>query len=179
MQKFNKGDHIQVAKDLGSCMSHFQNDCEAIVMYTYNEKYGGGDIDSYCIHIKGHGQVSWYHEGQLKLIQADRLNLLEQWEDEAKQEADMKSGLDWIFENGKDVLESAHGATVSALAKCFGLTNLWGSNGEGITYHTNSMLTMQFAKPFLEAGDKDGWLDLCKSIASRKYEACNSYLEVQ
>jgi len=164
MQKFNKGDHVMVAKDLGKSMSHFTNDCEAIVMYTYAEKYWGDDHKSYCLHIKGRGKSSWYYEHQLELIEANRLDLLEEWEREAKEEADMKSDLDWIFAHGKEVLESAHGATVSALAKCFGLTDLWGGRGEGITYYSNAISTLTMAKPFLEAGDKEGWLNHCKTI---------------
>jgi len=164
MQKFNKGDHVRVAKDLGESMSHFENDCEAIVMYTYAERYWGDNHKSYCIYIKGRGQVSWYYEHQLELIETGRLDLLEAWENEVKQEADMKSDLDWIFNNGKDVLEGAHGATVEALAKCFGLTNLWGSRGEGVTYYYNSLATLEMAKPYLEKGDKEGWLNHCKTI---------------
>ena len=164
MQKFNKGDHVMVAKDLGKSMSHFDNDCEAIVMYTYAEKYWGYGHKSYCLHIKGRGQSSWYYEQQLELIEANRLDLLEKWEREAKEEADMKSDLDWIFAHGKEVLEGAHGDTVSALAKCFGLTDLWGSRGEGITYYSNAMTTLAMAKPFLEAGDKEDWINHCKTI---------------
>lgn len=164
MQKFKKGDHIQVAKDLGSMMSHFTSDCEAIVMYTYSEKYGGGDIDSYCIHIKGQGEVSWYEEHQLELIEADRLDLLNEWETKAEDEAEMKSDLNWIFNNGSDVLKGTHGATVATLAECFGLTNLWGSHGEGMTYYLNARKTMLMAKPFLEAGDKEGWLSQCNKL---------------
>lgn len=153
-----------MAKNLGEGMSHFTNDCEAIVMYTYSERYCGGDDKSYCIHIKGKGKTSWYDESQLELIETNKADLLEQWESEAKQEYDLKSDLDWIFKHGKDVLEGPVGATVAALAKCFGLTNLWGSKGEGATYWLNAMTTIEMAKPFLEAGDKEGWLNHCKTI---------------
>ena len=162
MQKFNKGDHVQLAKDLGRNMTHFQSDCEAIVMHTYDEKFGGDDIDSYCVYIKGGGETSWYKEHQLSLIEKNRIDLLDQWKSERKQEDEMKSDLDWIFDNGKDVLECADEATISALAKCFGMTNLWGSHGEGSTYFINAMATLEVSKPFLEAGDKDGWLNYCK-----------------
>ena len=162
--KYKKGDHVQVAKDLGRCMSHFQSDCEAIVIYSYADRYGGSNTGSYSIHIKGSGKVSWYEEHQLEMIQADRLDLLDLWEKEAAQEVEMKSDLDWIFNNGDGVLENTHGATISALAECFGLTNLWGSRGEGVTYYSNSMMTMQISKLFLESGDKKGWLELCEEI---------------
>lgn len=85
-QKYAKGDHVQVAKDLGEHMSHFESNCEAIVMYTYYERYGGDDIDSYCLHIKNKGESSWYEEHQLTLIEKDRLDLLDEWIEEEKQE---------------------------------------------------------------------------------------------
>jgi len=150
MQKYNKGDHVQVAKDLGQSMSHFQNDCEAIIIASYDDQYGGGNTDSYTIHVKGGGQTSWYYEHQLELIEANRLDLLEQWEIAAKNEADIKSDLDWIFSHGKEVLEGAHSATVAALAECFGLTNLWGARGEGIDYYANTMTTLVWQDLFLK-----------------------------
>lgn len=164
LQKYNKGDHVQVAKDLGPMMGHFQSNCEAIVEYTSNEEYGDGDIVSYSIYIKNRGSVAWYEAHQLDLIETNRLDLLEQWKAEAKKKADMKSDLDWIFGHGEEVLEHPSGATISALAKCFGLINLWGLRGEGITYYQNAMMTLEMARPYLLAGDKDGWIEHCKSI---------------
>ena len=94
MQKFSNGDHVRVAKDLGESMSHFESDCEAIVLYSYIERYGGhganykaGDTEEYSIHIKKHGQHSWYYGSQLKLIEHDRLDLLEVWKKEEKSES--------------------------------------------------------------------------------------------
>jgi len=106
--------------------------------------------------------LSWYEESQLTLIEHDRKDLLEKWEREAKEEADEKSDLDWIFSHGKEVLERPHGASVQALANCFGLTNLWGSRGEGIVYYENMARTLSAAAPFLVAGDKAAWLSACQ-----------------
>lgn len=161
-QKFQKDDLVRIDKDLGSSMSHFTNDCDAIVIYTYAERYWGDDIDNYCLHLKGRGQVSWYCEHQLTLIEEGKLDLLETWEREMKEEADLKGSLDWIFENGESVLKSAHGASIAALAKCFGLTNLWGKRGEGITYYSNARTTLSLAQEFLKTGDKKGWIEFCK-----------------
>jgi len=166
-QRYNTGDHIMIAKNLGEGMSHFTNDAEAIVKYTYSQKFGGDNIDSYCLFIKDHGETSWYHEHQLTLIEENRSDLLEIWEKEKEDEIKLKSDIDWIFDNGPVVADSPHGASVSTLASCFGLTNLWGSNGEGITYYTNSMGTLQIAKPFLLKKDKKGWLERCKEIKKR------------
>lgn len=164
MQKFQNGDWVRVAKDLGPHMSHFTADCEAIVIGSYADQYGGKNHEDYTLHLKGCGQCSWYYGSQLTLIEPGRLDKLKQWEDEAEAERQQKSDLDWVFANGEEVLKKPHGASISALAKCFGLTNLWGSRGEGIAYYSNAMGTMQLATPYLKAGDKDGWLACCKEL---------------
>ena len=46
-QKFKKGDVVWVAKDLGSSMSHFANNCPAIVLYSYESEYGDGNSTVY------------------------------------------------------------------------------------------------------------------------------------
>ena len=157
-QKFNKGSLVRVAKNLGSSMSHFQSDCDAIIIGSYADQFGGEDVKSYTIYIKGSGETSWYNEHQLELIEENRSDLLENWKKEKKKENDLHSNLDWIFENGQQVLKSADGATVSSLAKCLGVDNLWGSNGEGFVYYQNAMNILSIAKPYLEKNDKNGWL---------------------
>ena len=164
MQKFQKGDWVQVAKDLGPSMSHFTADCEAIVIGSYADQYGGSNRNSFTLHLKGRGQSSWYYGNQLTLIESGRKDKLRQWKATAKAEVKQKSDLDWIFANGPAVAEKPHGASIAALAKCFGLTNLWGRNGEGITYYSNAMGTLELAMPYLKAGDKAGWLAHCESL---------------
>jgi hypothetical protein len=163
-QKFNKGDYVQVAKDLGPSMAHFASDCEAIVIGSYADKYGGGNTSSYTIHIKDRGEISWYYESQLELITPDKLDLLEEWEVKKQEESDKKSDLDWIFTHGDEVLDNPHGASIQTLANCFGLMNLWGSRGEGVTYFSNSRRTLDLASPWLKKNDKQGWLNFCDTI---------------
>jgi len=83
-QKFQRGDHVQVADDLGECMAHFQSGCEAIVVGSYRDQYGGDTTDIYTLFIKDSGEVSWYQEPQLTLIEAGRTDLLTQWQDTAR-----------------------------------------------------------------------------------------------
>ena len=147
-------------------MSHFKSDCDAIVIGSYKDKYGGGEKMSqlYTIYIKGHGEVAWYYENQLELIKAGQFNLIKQWERKRNQEIKQKSDLDWIFKNGTDVLEYTAGASVSALAKCLGIKDLWGGScGEGFVYYENSRNVLLLAEPFLKSGNKQGWLDFCSS----------------
>lgn len=165
-QKFHKGDWVRVNKDLGSCMKHFQSDCEAIVIGSYADQYGGEDYHSLTLFIKDGGQVSWYSADQITLIEPNRLDMLEQWETEKAAEIKEESDLDWIFAHGQEVIHEGYGASIAALAACFGLTNLWGSHGEGVTWLSNAMGTMNIAAPYLISGDKDGWLENCQRLAN-------------
>ena len=171
MQKFRKGDLVRVAKDLGPHMSHFTGDCEAIVMGSYADQFGGDDHKSYKLYLNGVGESSWYDEWQLTLIESGRLDKLQTWKDEADAESKQKGNLDWIFSNGQSVIDKPHNSSIQALAECFGLTNLWGSRGEGIDYYANSMSTLLLAEPYLKAGDKSGWMEFCELIrkTQKKY----------
>ena len=168
IQKFKNGDLIRIAKDLGSSMSHFTSDCDAIVIGSYADKFGGDNTTSYTLHVKGHGEASWYYEHQLTLIDLNRLDLLKQWKDKEKAEQKEKSDIDWIFNNGRDVLKHTHAASISALAACCGITNLWGNSGEGLVYLSRAMSILSLAEPFLKAGDKQGWLEVTKEIEMKE-----------
>lgn len=87
-QKYHKGDHVKVAKDLGSTMSHFKNDCEAIVISSYKDAFGGSNISSYTLFIKDSGECAWYEEEQLTLISKREIKLLNKWMDKEKEETD-------------------------------------------------------------------------------------------
>lgn len=158
-QKFQKGDLVRVAKDLGSTMQHFKSDCDAIVIGSYKDQYGGGEESpSYTIHIKGRGRVSWYYESQLTLIEKGRLDLIDQWKKEESELGELHGDLDWIFENGEAVLLCASGETVTELAKGLGVESLWGSRGEAFVYYANASYVLSLAEQFLENNDKEGWL---------------------
>ena len=160
-QKFQKGDLVHVSKDLGRSMAHFTADVDAIVIGSYKDQYGGSNSKSYTLHLKCQGQTSWYEESQLELIEANRLDLLDQWERERAADIKEKSNLDWIFKHGPDVASARYGASIAALGKHLGITDMWGARGEGITWHANAVQIMIFAKPFLETKDKAGFLDAC------------------
>lgn len=99
-QKFFKGDLVQVG-EMPESMSHFSGNCQAIVMGTYAEQYGGSQRSEhhYTLFIlKKEGASSWYNENQLTLIEPDRFDLLPEnhysrkvWE--AKQLRDKK---EWV-----------------------------------------------------------------------------------
>jgi hypothetical protein len=174
VQKFHKGDLVHVAKDLGRSMRHFTADIDAIVIGSYDDQYGGGSTDNYTLFLKGHGRCSWYYEGQLELIEANRPDLLEQWEREKAEEIQLKGGRDWIFEHGPEILLSPHGASIETLGRDLGCEDLWGSHGEGFTYAINAAAVMSLASFFLEKKDKEGWLKFAEefktSVSTTKEE---------
>ena len=74
-QKFSRGARVKVCRIMPSYMSHFQSGFEAIVEYTYAQKYGGTDVKSYSlIMLKNNvpvNAIAWYEENQLTLISND------------------------------------------------------------------------------------------------------------
>jgi hypothetical protein len=168
-QKFKRGDLVRIAKDLGPSMTHFESDQDAIVMGSYRDQYGGDHkVNDYTIMFDNGGEVSWYHTHQLTFIKHVGEARIKEIKELKEKRQEMEADLDWIFANGEQVLKSASGSSVHALGACFGLTDLWGSNGEGFTYYTRSMQVLQLAYPFLKSGDKDGWLAFCKTIVITK-----------
>lgn len=166
-QMFHKGDLVHVAKDLGPMMSHFENDTDAIVIGSYKDQFGGDNVDSFTLHLEGRGQASWYYGCQLTLLEKGRHDLLDAWQREEREKAERESNLSWIFNNGAAVMKSASGATVAALARCMGITNLWGSAGEGITLYEMSRLVMSIAHPFLWYCDEDGFVEYAAQLRDR------------
>jgi hypothetical protein len=67
-QKFPCGSRVRITDDLGRFMSHFESGCDATVRYTYAHAYGGDNVESYCLDVDGYGEVAWYEEQQLTLI---------------------------------------------------------------------------------------------------------------
>jgi len=145
-------------------MSHFTADIDAIVIGSYRDQYGGDNTNDYTLHLKGNGACSWYHESQLELLERNRGDLLATWEAEQEAAHKQAADIDWIFEQGPELLRAAHGASIATLARGLGITNLWGSHGEGLAYYENCRRVLYLAKPFLETRDKAGWLAFCEKV---------------
>lgn len=80
-QKFEKGDYVKVARNLGSSMSHFQAGCNAIVEYSFSDSVSDEDRDmeQYSLLFEDSGSSAWYYEHQLSLIEKGRLDLFYKW----------------------------------------------------------------------------------------------------
>ena len=87
-QRFKRGSKVHVCKEMPLYMSHFESDFDAIVKYTYGQKFGGSDVDSYALIMlddsdKPINSVAWYEEDQLTLVSDDveaGLKIIEQYE---------------------------------------------------------------------------------------------------
>lgn len=171
MQKFHYGDHIKIADDYSSAFKAEPGEDFKPILSQWAGKEaiviegGSGDCSLY---IKNQGEVAWFPARSLILIKKNALELLKKWKEEMRLEIEQKSDLDWIFANGEKVINYGFGASMEALAKCFGVDNLWGNHGEGFEYFENASLTLYIAKPFLEKRDKEGWLKFCETIRKIK-----------
>ena len=69
-QKFKIGDRVRIAKNLGKSMAHFRGrGCNATVVGSYAQQFGGNDVKAYTLKIDDAGESSWYYEHQLTLIE--------------------------------------------------------------------------------------------------------------
>ena len=68
-QKFIAGTRVRVADNLGIGKEHFQSGVNATIISSHAEEYGGYDFDNYTISIDGWGEVAWYQEHQLTVIE--------------------------------------------------------------------------------------------------------------
>jgi hypothetical protein len=88
-QKFLRGQRVRIDKVMPSCMSHFECNTDAIISYTYAQKFGGNNIKSYNLMLINENDepwnmVAWYEENQLTLISEDIKDGLEMIEKYAK-----------------------------------------------------------------------------------------------
>ena len=72
-QKFPRGTRVRVVDTMPPSMRHFPVGFEAIVEYTYSQKYWGDDYKSYCLVMlddngNPHNSTAWYDESQLTLV---------------------------------------------------------------------------------------------------------------
>lgn len=72
-QRFLYGDHVMITTEC----------CDAIVVASYHEQYGGGNTRDYTVYIQGRGEVSWFPAHHLTLLEPCREDLLGAWKREA------------------------------------------------------------------------------------------------
>jgi len=86
-QKFHRGARVKVCDEMPPDMSHFPSGFEAIVNYTYGQKFWGDDANSYCLIVLNDkrepiNEIAWYCENQLTLVDDDiktGLEIIKKW----------------------------------------------------------------------------------------------------
>jgi hypothetical protein len=76
-QKFRRGNLVYI-KD-GACQFNFKQGCHAIILGSYDDFYGGGDMFQYSVMFPDTGSpCSWYEDNQLELIEEGGEHFIEQ-----------------------------------------------------------------------------------------------------
>lgn len=164
MKELQYGDHVKIPDNYSTGTIYMDGVSKPMISdYAGKEGIVIEGNRSCGIFIKNHGRVWWFDADRLELISHNKEDLLKEWQEYLDNKAKIESDIDWIFENGKQVLKSCSGATLSTLGKCFGVTNLWGANGEGFVYYGYARHILLIAKPYLLTGDKDGFLKYIES----------------
>jgi len=154
VQKFQRGDVVHIAADLGPSMWHFQSDQDAVVMGSYADRFGGDNHDSYTLLFLDTGdEVSWYYDSQLTLLRHESEEFIAGIKAEREKRDAQQSELAWIVSNWKAIREAPPGATMNELMRRVGITEPWGNHGEGIVWHRNATWTLNLLDDVLRAGD--------------------------
>lgn len=150
-QKFKRGDVVHIAADLGQYMSHFTADKDAIIMGSYRDQFGGNNVSSYTVMFCDNGRTSsWYEEHQLTLIRHGGNEEIEKVSAERKAREKCETDMSWIVSNWPKIREQVPGATMGELMRRIGITNPWGTQGEGVTYYANARGTFYLLDPVLK-----------------------------
>lgn len=158
-QKFRHGDLVRVADDLGSSMAHFTKSCNAIVMASYYEQFGGSstkDFD-YTIFIEGGGETSWYHEHQLTFIR-HAPELLETWNERKEAFARDRSSMKWIRDNWSIVEKEQTAASILAIFKALGFHSSFEHNGEYFCLYSDWDSALPFVSIAMKSKSEDDML---------------------
>ncbi len=139
-QKFHRGNLVHIKKiPKNSSMGHFQSDCNAIIIGSYYEQYGGGPNPEheYTIMINGY-KTSWYYESQLTLLDKGGEHLIKKAEKKVENKEKNYKDPKWIYTNLDEALKSDYSnLAIQTLGELTGFTNWYGSHGEYYIYIEN------------------------------------------
>lgn len=176
-QKYQKGDLVKVKTYRPQSRCRDIQEVEAIVVRSYNdefgEKHGFSDYgyNSYTLFFKGEGEHSWFDDEDeiIKLVDSQRLDLLELWNEELEDKKIQESSLEWIFNNYEKLKKEGFSInSYKALWSCFTGKDIDGGVDEHLTCIKNGLTAVDKAKPFLIQNDLVGWLEYCEQIKKLK-----------
>lgn len=157
MQQFQRGDVVHIAKDLGSSMSHFDSDRDAVVLGSYRDQFGGGPDNehTYTLLFLNGARVSWYYDSQLTLLRHGSEADIDEIQCYLAYQDMQDSNLNWIVANWATTRDHPSSASIHALAALAGYSadDLWGKHGESIDYYANTRQLLAAFDPVLLTGD--------------------------
>lgn len=135
-QKFKRGNLVHIAKDLGPAMSHFENDKNAIILYSYADKYQGDNTKSYAVMCPERGNTTaWYHEHQLTLIDEGGEHLIKEANKNRERISKQNTDINYIVQRlGNYELSSE---SILFLFKMIGHDTSFHKNGEFYTLYSD------------------------------------------
>jgi hypothetical protein len=153
-QKFKRGDVVHIAENLGRMMDYFEKDKDVVILYSYNDKFGGGGTKDYHVMFLDDGhECAWYKEYQLTFLRHGGEDLIVEIKNARVEREKKESDLGWIVENWKNIKHCVPGASMIKLMNEIGITNPWGLHGEGIDLLSHQLFTLAQFEPVLETGD--------------------------
>lgn len=156
MQKFKRGDKVRIAKNLGPFKQHFKNDCDAIILSSYKDKYGGSGRDEkeYTVLFVDEGyECAWYEDDELTFIEHVGEHGIELVKNKRKKIDAVHSDIKWIVSNWKKIEKNVPAASVATLIKLAGIKDPWGPNGEGVHYFQCAHTVLNYVRSALKTGD--------------------------
>jgi hypothetical protein len=117
-QKFKRGNLVRVIDSsslLGAKKSDIiskDDEIQALIEYSYNEKYGNGIIDEYSIMYKSGTSLRWTHENQLELIDEGGEHLFAEFLAKREQKRKSNTDLKLLKQNWLDIRYELHCETV-------------------------------------------------------------------
>lgn len=144
------GDLVRVADDLGESMSHFASGCNAIVEYSYLEKYGPGGDNTYSLHIENVGSSAWYYAHQLTFIRHDP-ELLVEWKKAKEEQKKKHTDIKWIHANWSTIKEKTPTSTMLTCFSFIGFDTSFHRNGEYFVLVDDWRMAFPFINRLMEA----------------------------
>lgn len=153
-QKFNRGDVVHIAVDLGQSMSHFEKDKDVVILGSYADEFGGNNTRDYTVLFEDGNECAWYQEYQLTFLRYGGEELISEIKKTRNERNKVVSDLGWIVDNWKKIRkEGVPGATMVKLMSLIGITSPYGNHGEGIDYYNHTKYTTRCLDAILSTGD--------------------------
>ena len=139
VQKFKNGDLVRVAERSlyqrfnpetgGTEPCGVQPACNAIVIGSYADQFGGDNVESYTLFVEGGGKTSWFQEGELTMIR-HAPDLLASWEEQREARIRDYSDVKWVRKNWAEIRENPSSASILALFRLIDFESAFLRNGE-------------------------------------------------